>query len=114
MSYFVERQGRLFSVNSFFTESPVDMNDPESAVRAFPVRIPAGLSKEAELMMEYLDDTAWLFIYNGRLVLTDESLWLTDYNRDGYFGGPRWTGDTVEELDAWLAAEYEDLEESEE
>ena len=89
---------------------PIDRNDPKSQYSALALSFPHELSDNAWRMLNYLDDTAWLFAYKGRLVVTDESLELTD-SGDGTsenpLGGPRWTGDTFEELEAWLEAEFE-------
>ena len=80
-------------------ERPVDRNDPEAAATAVALAFPHELSDNAWRMLNYLDDTAFLFAYKGQLVVTDESLDLTecgDGTPESPFGGPRWVGDTGE------------------
>lgn len=94
---------------------PMDLLDPEAASTAVFVDYPDTLTEKALEAAAYFDDTAFLFQYKGRLVLTDESLWLTeagDGSRDNPFGFPRWVGDTCEELNAWLEAVADDLKEA--
>lgn len=93
---------------------PIDLLDPEAASTAVFVDYPDTLTEKALEAAAYFDDAAFLFQYKGRLVLTDESLWLTeagDGSRDNPFGFPRWVGDTCEELNAWLEAVADDLKE---
>lgn len=96
--------------NRAFDETPVDRNDPGSAATAQPLCFPHELSDNAWRLLNYLDDTAWLFAYKGRLVVTDEALELTaagDGAPGNPLGGPRWVGDSFEEMEAWLEAEFE-------
>lgn len=93
---------------------PVDKLDPEAASTAVFVDYPDTLSEKALEAVAYFDDTAFLFSYKGRLVLTDESLWLTeagDGSRDNPFGCPRWVGNTNEELNAWLELVADEIKE---
>ncbi len=72
---------------------------------------PVNLSEKAKKTLGYLDGAIFLFCYLGRYVLTNESLWLTDY--DYPMGGPWVELDTLEEIDPWLASQADDLEELE-
>ena len=97
-------------LNLGFNDTPVDRNDPMSAQTAQALCFPHELSDNAWRMLNYLDDTAWLFAYKGKLVVTDESLDLTvagDGTCENPFGSPRWVGDNFEEMEAWLEAEFE-------
>lgn len=93
---------------------PIDTLDPKAASTAVFIGYPETLSEKAQEAADYFDDTAFLFQYKGRLVLTDESLCLTecgDGSWDNPFGSPRWVGDTYEELNAWLEAVADELKE---
>lgn len=93
---------------------PIDRLDPEAASTAVSVEYPDTLSDKALKAVAYFDDTAFLFRYKGRLVLTDESLWLTqagDGSRNNPLGFPRWVGDTYEELNEWLEAVTDEIQE---
>ena len=53
---------------------------------------PENLSEKAKKALDYLDDTAYLFHYLGKYIITDESLWLTEFGNgtmDSPFGFPR-------------------------
>ncbi len=95
-----------------FGETPVDMNDTESAATAIYYSTPTAFSAKAKAAMEYFDDTAFIFEYKGQLVITDESLYLTCYGdgtMDAPMGFPREIFDSWEELEEWLELVYEDL-----
>lgn len=84
---------------------PVDMNDMLGALTAIEVPFPETFSPRAWKVIRYLDGTAFLFFYKGQYVLTDESLYLTEHGdgtADAPFGAPRWSGDTLRELESWL------------
>ena len=66
---------------------------------------PDSLSPRALAVLDYLDGTAFLFWYDGRLVVTDESLELCESR----WYGPRWTGASVADLEGWLEAVYPGL-----
>ena len=86
---------------------PVDMNDILGAFTAIEAKYPETFSERARRVLDYLDDTAFLFFYKGKWILTDESLYLTqhgDGTADAPFGAPRWTGDTLEEAVARVLA----------
>ena len=89
---------------------PIDHNDPMSEDSALALAFPHELSDNAWRMLNYLDDTAWLFAYKGMLVVTDESLELTE-SGDGTpghpMGGPQWVGATFDMLEAWLEEQFE-------
>ena len=93
---------------------PEDANDPEGAAGAIELTLPECFSEKAWALWEYLDDTAFLYEYKGRLVMTDESLELTahgDGSRRAPLGGPRFVCESWEELEAALEAAYDDLRE---
>jgi hypothetical protein len=89
-------------------ERPVDRNDPEAAATAVALAFPHELSDNAWRMLNYLDGTAFLFAYKGQLVVTDESFDLTECGdgAEGPVGGPRWVGDSFQQLEAWLEHEF--------
>ena len=92
---------------------PVDMNDILGAFTAIEAKYPETFSERARKVLDYLDDTAFLFFYKGKWILTDESLYLTqhgDGTADAPFGAPRWTGDTLEELEQWLESVADDYD----
>ena len=92
----------------------VDMNDPASASSAVNLSLPDAFSEKAHQVWDYFDGTAFLFEYKGQLVVTDESLWLTDWG-DGTpeapMGFPRWVCDSWDDLERWLELTYDDLRE---
>ena len=94
---------------------PIDRNDQEGAKKAMGLTLPEGFSEKAKAAWNYFDDTAFLFIYKDRLVVTDESLYLTEWG-DGSeaapWGGPRMKCDTWEELEQALERTYDDLKEN--
>ena len=96
---------------------PIDRNDPAAAASAVQLSLPENFSAKAWRVWEYFDDTAFLFEYKGQLVVTDESLELTDHgtgSMDSPIGFPRWVGDSWEALEKWLEVVYEELKEYEE
>lgn len=101
--------------------TPIDKNDRQSEKTA--LYIPWEIAKNvmtneaAFAAIRYFDGTAWLFKYKGRLVVTDESLWLTDAGdgtRENPLGGPRYIADSLAEVEEWLAQVWEDIKEFEE
>lgn len=98
---------------TFCGEKSVDMNDRENEGTAVELTLPTGLSEKAQACWDYFDGTAFAFEYKGRLVVTDESLYLTahgDGSHEAPFGFPRWEVDSWEELEQALEAIYDDLE----
>ena len=97
-------------------EPPVDRNDPEGAKTAIELDLPEGFSDKAKACWEYLEGAAAIFLYRGKLVLTDEALELTDAG-DGSWenpcGGPRWVGSSWEGLERFLETVYDELQEDE-
>ena len=90
---------------------PIDKNDPQSAASAIELALPTGFSEKAKACWKYFDDTAFLFEYKGKLVVTDESLWLTAYGNgtlESPLGFPRFTCDSWEELEKVLELTYDD------
>lgn len=93
---------------------PVDRNDPESEKTAVRLSLPTNFSTKAQALWLYLDDTAFLYAYKGRLVLTDESCELTeagDGSHDAPWGSPRAICDSWDELERWMETAYDDLKE---
>ena len=84
---------------------PIDKNDVVGALTAIYIPLPGSFSARAHKVWDYLEGTAFLFYYKGRYVVTDESLYLTDHgdgSREAPFGGPRYTCDTLDQVEAWL------------
>jgi len=100
---------------SFCADPPVDMNDRLGALTAIELHYPETFSKKAWKVIRYMEGAMYLYFYKGKYVATDESLWLTDYGeigKSGPIGGPRWTGDSLEEFEQWLEelADYYEAE----
>ena len=91
---------------------PIDMNDPGSAKTAVELEFPDTFCAFAYDVIRYFEGSMFLFRYKGHYVVTDESLYLTEYgdgSPEAPFGAPRWTGDDLDELEVWLegiAADY--------
>ena len=99
---------------TFCGERPIDRQNPEQAATAVELTLPTGLSEKAWKCWDYFDGTAFAYEYQGKLVVTDESLELTEFgdgSHEAPFGAPRWVCDSWEELEAALEATYDDLEE---
>ncbi len=91
---------------------PIDMNDRDSEDTAIEYGLPTGFSDKAKACWDYFEGTAFLFSYKGKLVMTDEGLYLTEHgdgSHEAPFGCPRGEFDTWEEVEAWLEAVYDDL-----
>lgn len=91
---------------------PVDRNDPDSAGEAIEFSVPDGFSDKAKALMDYLNGAGFIFAYKGQLVLTDESLELTeagDGTHEAPYGGPRMVCDTWEELERRLEDDYDGM-----
>lgn len=89
----------------------IDRNDRENEKTAVELALPFGFSDKAKACWDYLDGTAFIFEYKNRLVITDESLDLTEYG-DGKIlplGCPRWICDSWEELERILELSYDDV-----
>ena len=98
----------------YFDERPIDRDDPEAARTAIEYGLPTGFSIKAKRFWKYLEGAAYIFSYCGRLVVTDESLELTEFgdgSHEAPFGAPRWVCDSWEELEEVLEATYDDLKE---
>lgn len=90
--------------------SGIDKNDPAGAREAVELSLPAGFSKKAQACWDYFEGAAFLFEYKDRLVMTDESLYLTDHG-DGYnepLGYPRGVFETWDEVETWLEEVYDE------
>ena len=91
---------------------PIDRNDPESAGTAIEYGLPDGFSGKAKACWNYFSGAAYLFEYKGRLVMTDESLYLTEHGDGSYaapFGAPRGEFETWEEVETFLEQVYDEL-----
>lgn len=95
----------------------VDRNDPQAATTAIEIRFPDTFSYKAWRVIRYFEGAMFLYAYKGQFVVTDESLYLTDHGdgtAEAPFGGPRWAGSSLEELERWLeqiADEYDAADE---
>lgn len=98
--------------------APEDWADPASASSAVELSFPTGFSAKAQAVLGYLEGSAFLFEYKDCLVVTDESLWLTEVLHgdpengplyDYPVGGPRWICDSWDELETSLEECYTDL-----
>ena len=99
---------------TFCGEHPIDRNNPEQTATAIELTLPTGLSAKAWKCWDYFDGTAFAYEYQGRLVVTDEALELTEYgdgSHEAPFGAPRWVCDSWEELEQILEETYNDLKE---
>lgn len=99
---------------TFCGEHPIDRNNPEQAATAIELTLPTGLSAKAWKCWDYFDGTAFAYEYQGRLVVTDEALELTEYgdgSHEAPFSAPRWVCDSWEELEQILEETYDDLKE---
>ncbi len=96
-----------------YTElEPIDRDDPASASTAIEYGLPTGFSGKAHACWQYFSGAAYLFEYKGRLVMTDESLELTEYgdgSHEAPLGAPRGAFDSWDEVETWLEAVYDDL-----
>ena len=93
--------------------NPIDRNDPASENTATEYALPTGFSDKAKACWDYFEGAAFLFSYKDKLVITDESLYLTEHgdgSHEAPFGAPRGEFDLWEEVEAWLEAVYDDLE----
>ena len=94
-----------------YGEYPVDRNDPEGGMAAIYYTVPAGFSAKAKAAMDYLDGSAFIFEYKGRLVVTDEGLYLTthgDGSKETPMGFPRTECDSWDEIEKWLELVYQE------
>lgn len=91
----------------------VDRNDPVAAATAIELRFPNTFSDRAWKVIRYFEGTMFLYAYKGQFVVTDESLELTecgDGTSEAPYGGPRWFGNSLDDLEQWLlkiADEYD-------
>ena len=91
---------------------PIDRNDPESAATAIEYGLPESLSGKAKACWQYFSGAAYLFEYKGQLVMTDESLYLTEHgdgSHEAPYGAPRGTFDTWDEVEAFLEQVFDEL-----
>lgn len=91
--------------NKFTWLQAEDRNDPEAGKEAVGLTLPESFSRAAKYAWEYLDGCAFAFEYKGRLVITDESLDLSeagDGTTGNPYGGPRAIFDSWTEAENWL------------
>lgn len=88
-------------------QTPVDNNDVGNETTAIEYELPDNFSEKAKKYWEYLEGAAFIYEYEGRLVITDESLELTEYEN----GAPRWVFNSWEELEEMLEMCYDEYAE---
>lgn len=88
-------------------QTPVDNNDVGNESTAIEYELPNNFSEKAKKYWEYLEGAAFIYEYEGRLVITDESLELTEYKN----GAPRWVFNSWKELEEMLEMCYDDYAE---
>ena len=93
----------------------IDKQNLDGAYGATAVAMdwPEDLSEKAKEALGYLDDTAYLFHYLGKYIITDESLWLTEFGNgtmDSPYGFPRAEFSSLEEVGPWLESVADELE----
>ena len=98
------------------TLKPIDKQNLDGVYGATAVAMdwPEDLSEKAKEALEYLDDTAYLFHYLGKYIITDESLWLTEFgggSTNSPFGFPRAELSSLKEVGPWLESVAKGLEE---
>ena len=94
-----------------YGEAPIDKNDPENAMTAIFYDLPANFSDKAKAAWDYLDGAAFIFEYKDQLVMTDESLYLTEHGNGTHetpHGFPRDVFDSWEEMEKWLELVYQE------
>ena len=93
---------------------PHDNSDPESASTAVEYALPTGFTDKAKAVWRYLDGSAFIFAYKGKLVMTDESLGLTAGgagNRDSPYEMIRGAFGSWAEVESYLELCYDELKE---
>lgn len=98
------------------TLKAIDKNNLDGVYGATAVALdwPEDLSKKAKEALDYLDDTAYLFHYLGKYIITDESLWLTEYGsgkRNDPWESPRAEFQSLEKIEPWLENVTDELNE---
>ena len=104
---FARRDARIYT-----DLEPIDMNDPQSAATAIEYGLPDGFSGKAKACWEYFSGAAYLFEYKGKLVMTDESLYLTEHgdgSHEAPFGAPRAEFENWEAVEKWLEQVFDEL-----
>lgn len=94
----------------------IDRNDPQAAASAIEIRFPATFSFKAWRVIRYFGEAMFLYLYKDKLVVTDEGLELTDYGdgtAEAPYGGPRWVGENLNELELWLESIADEYDASE-
>jgi len=74
--------------------------------------LPEGFSGKAKACWTYFSGAAYLFEYKGRLVMTDESLYLTEHgdgSHEAPYGAPRGEFETWEEVETFLEQVFDEL-----
>ena len=95
-------------------ERPVDMNDREREQEAIELALPDNFSDKAKECWDYFEGAAFLFEYQGKLIMTDESLYLTEHgdgSHEAPFGAPRGEFESWDEVEDWLEEVYDELKE---
>lgn len=89
----------------------IDMNDRKNENTAVELALPDNFSAKAKTCWGYFEGSAFIFEYKNRLVVTDESLYLTEHG-DGKttpYGAPRWECNSWDELEQILEATCDEL-----
>ena len=80
-----------------------DFNNPEHASSAVTLDWPETFSDPAQDVIRYFDGTMFLFLYDSRYVVTDESLALSESSEPGAPAcTPRYVGDSLDAVEGWL------------
>ncbi len=93
-----------------FGHRAIDMNDRDSEETAVELDLPRGFSDKAKACWQDLEDSAFIFEYRNRLVITDEGFYLTAHGdgKNTPFGCPRFVVDSWDELERILEEIYDD------
>lgn len=98
----------------FFGHTPIDMNDRDYEDTAIELTLPDGFSEKAKEAWSYFEGAAFIFEYKGKLVVTDEGLYLTEHGTGepgSPYGCPRATFRIWYQMEAWLEQVHDELEE---
>ena len=99
--------------------SAIDKNDPAQQHTAVEYEFPPEFSPRAKMALDYFEagsehSAAFLFAYNGKLIVTDESLWLTAHGNGtsgSPLGFPRMECNTLAAVEEWLEQIADELDE---
>lgn len=97
---------------------PIDWNDRGHEHEAIQLELPEYFCHKAKVCWKYFSSAAAIFAYKGKIVVTDESLELTDSVRllpsgNKIYGCTRWICDSWSELEQILAERYDEFDDDE-